>query len=75
MLSFKVSTVGSSCGIILNQAEMARLGVKKGDTLYLTEGPDGAWRISTCNPEFARRMQLAEEIMADDREVLRALAK
>ena len=75
MLSFKVTTVGSSCGIILNRAEMARLGVKKGDTLYLTEAPDGAWRISPCNPEFARRMHLAEEIMSDDREVLRALAK
>ena len=75
MLSFKVTTVGSSCGIILTKTAMARLRVKKGDTLYLTEAPDGGWRITPCNPEFARQMQLAEEIMNGDREVLRTLAK
>ena len=75
MLSFKVTTVGSSSGIILTKAAMAQLRVKKGDTLYLTGAPDGAWRITPYNPEFARQMKLAEEIMHDDREMLRALAK
>ena len=75
MLSFKVTTVGSSSGIILTKAAMARLRVKKGDTLYLTEAPDGACRITPYNPDFERQMKLAEEIMHDDREVLRALAK
>lgn len=75
MLSFKVTTVGSSSGIILTKTAMARLRVKKGDTLYLTEAPDGACRITPYNPEFERQMKLAEEIMHDDREVLRALAK
>ena len=75
MLYFKVTTVGTSSGIILTKAAMARLRVKKGDTLYLTETPDGAWRITPCNPEFARQMKMADEIMHDDREVLRALAK
>lgn len=54
---------------------MARLRAKKGDTLYLTEAPDGGWRFTPCNPEFARQMQLAEEIMNGDREVLRTLVK
>ena len=53
MFSVKVTTVGSSSGIILTKAAMARLGVKKGDTLYLTEAPDGAWRLTPYNPEFA----------------------
>ena len=75
MLSFKVTTVGSSSGIILTKAVMAQLRVKKGDTLFLTEAPDGACRITPYNPDFARQMKLAEEIMHDDREVLRALAK
>ena len=75
MLSFKVTTVGSSSGIILTKAEMAQLRVKKGDTLYMTEAPDGAWRITPYNPEFARQMKLAQEIMHDDREALWALAK
>ena len=75
MLAFKVTTVGSSSGIILTKAAMARLRVKKGDTLYLTEAPDGAWRITPYNPQFARQTKLAVEIMHDDREALRTLAK
>ena len=75
MLSFKVTTVGASSGVILTKAALAQLKVKKGDTLYLTEAPDGAYRITPYDPEFARQMELAEAIMHDDREVLRALAK
>ena len=74
MFSIKITTVGSSSGIILTKAAMARLRVKKGDTLYLTEAPDGTWRMTPYDPEFARQMTLAEEIMHDDRGVLRALA-
>lgn len=46
MLSFKVTTVGSSSGVILTKEAMARLRVKKGDTLYLTEAPDGGYRLT-----------------------------
>ncbi len=75
MLSFKVTTVGSSAGLILTKEAMAYLKVQKGDTLYLTEAPDGSYRLTPYNPEFERQMSLAEEIMHEDREVLRALAK
>jgi putative addiction module antidote len=75
MLSCKITTVGASAGIILTKEAMARLKVKKGDTLYLTEAPDGSYRLTPYDPEFASQMALAEEIMHDDREVLRALAK
>ncbi|HZD78324.1 MAG TPA: AbrB/MazE/SpoVT family DNA-binding domain-containing protein [Acidobacteriaceae bacterium] len=75
MLTVKVTTVGSSSGIILNREVMTRLGVQKGDVLYLTEAPDGGYRITPYNPEFERQMKIAEEIMHDRREVFRALAK
>ncbi len=75
MLSFKITTVGSSSGIILTKEVMSRLKVKKGDILYLTEAPDGGFRLTPYDPEFSRQMALSEEIMHDDREVLRALAK
>lgn len=75
MLSFKITTVGASSGVILTREVMAKLKVKKGDTLYLTEAPDGGYRLTPYNPDFARQLALAEEIMHDDREVLRALAK
>jgi putative addiction module antidote len=75
MFSFRITTVGSSAGIILSKEAMARLKVKKGDTLYLTESPDGGFRLTPYDPEFERQMSLAEDIMHEDREVLRQLAK
>lgn len=75
MLTFKVTTVGASAGFILTKEAMARLKVQKGDTVYLTEAPEGGYRITPYNPEFERQMKLAEEIMHDDRDILRALAK
>lgn len=75
MLALKVTNVGSSSGVILTKEAMARLRVKKGDTLFLTEAADGGYRLTPYDPEFARQMALGEEIMHDDREVLRTLAK
>lgn len=75
MLKLKVITVGASEGVILNQEAKLRLNVQKGDTLYLTEAPDGALRITPYDPDFARQMALAESIMHDDRKILRVLAQ
>lgn len=75
MLTFKVTTVGASAGFILTKEAMARLKVQKGDTVYLTEAPDGGYRLTPYNPDFERQMSLAEQLMHDDREILRALAK
>ena len=75
MLTFKVTTVGSSAGVILTKEALAHLKLQKGDTVYLTEAPDGGYRLTPYNPDFARQMTLAEAIMHDDRDILRALAK
>jgi hypothetical protein len=48
--------------------------LKRDDTLYLTEASD-RYRLTPCDPDFARQMELAEEIMQQDRDLLRALAK
>ena len=75
MLTLKVTTIGSSAGVILPKEAMAHLKVRKGDTLYLTEAPDGSYRLTPYDPDFERQTSLAEEIMHADREILRALAK
>jgi putative addiction module antidote len=75
MFAFKITTVGGSAGVILTKEAMARLKVKKGDTLFLTETPDGGFRLTPYSPDFERQMRLAQDIMHDDREVLRQLAK
>lgn len=75
MLALKVTAVGASEGLVLNKEARRILNVKKGDTLYLTEAPDGAMRITPYSPEFERQMTLAETIIHEDREILRVLAK
>jgi putative addiction module antidote len=74
MLALTVITVGSSAGVILPKEALDRLKVQHGDTLYLTESPDGSYRITPHDPEFARQMGMAEQIMDEDRDILRALA-
>jgi putative addiction module antidote len=75
MMRFKVTTVGASAGFILTKEAMARMKIQKGDSVYLTEAPDGGYRLTPFNPEFERQMSLAEDIMHEDRDILRALSK
>jgi len=70
----KVTRIGNSAGIILPKELLARLRVGPGDSLYITESPDGI-RLTATNPDFAAKMELAEQIMREDRDILRVLAK
>ena len=74
MVKLKVTTVGSSAGVVLPKEVMARLRVEKGDTIFLTESPDG-FRVTSYDPEFERQMSAAERVMRKRRNVLRELAK
>jgi putative addiction module antidote len=73
-MQLKVSKIGNSAGIVLPKELLARLRVELGDTVYVTESPDGI-RITASNPDFAAKMELAESIMREDRDILRVLAK
>ncbi len=70
----KVTRIGNSAGIVLPKEVLARLRVGPGDALYLSESPDGV-RLTATDPEFAAKMDAAEEIMREDRDILRELAK
>ena len=75
MVELKVTTVGSSAGVVLPKEALARLNVAKGDKLYMTEAPDGSFRISAYDPDFAEQLEAVERVMREDKEILRALAK
>ena len=74
MTEIKITTVGSSAGIVLSKEMLARLRVEKGDILYAVETPNGI-ELTPYNPEFAIQMEQAETIMREDRDVLRKLAE
>lgn len=70
----KVTTVGSSAGIVLPKEILAKLRVEKGDTVYLTESPDGI-RISPYDACLARKLAAFETVMRENRDVLKKLAE
>jgi putative addiction module antidote len=73
-MSLKVKKIGNSAGLVLPKELLARLRVGPGDIVYVTEAPDGI-RLTAANPDFAAKMELAEAIMREDRDVLRVLAQ
>ena len=75
MYSLKIRAVGSSSGVVLPKELLAELGVKQGERLHLTRAPDGSFRVTPFDERFERQMGVAEEIMAEDRDILRVLAK
>jgi putative addiction module antidote len=74
VLKTKVTTLGSSTGIVLPKEALARLKVEKGDTLNLVETPEG-YNLVAHDPEFEEQMRVFERGMRRYRNALRKLAK
>lgn len=72
MTTLKLTTIGNSTGIILPKEVLHRLRVNRGDTLALLETPEG-FLLTPYNPETAAQMEVAEQVMREDRDVLRKL--
>lgn len=74
MITLKTRSVGNSTGVTFPKEVLDRLKIQSGDTLYLTESPDG-YRLTPYNPEFERQMKVAESVMRRYRDALHELAK
>ena len=75
MVRLKITSIGSSAGLILPKEAMKMLNAEKGDSLFLTQGQDGSCRLTAYDPEFERQAAVAKRVMREDRDILRALAK
>jgi putative addiction module antidote len=71
----KLIKVGNSTGIVIPKDVLVRLRAKQGDEVHFVEKPNGEFTIGIYDPAFAEAMALAEEIMHEDRDILRVLAK
>ena len=74
MSALKLTQIGNSVGVILPKEVLARLKLGKGDTVYLTENPDGV-TLTPNDPTFEEQINVARTIMKKRRNVLRELAK
>ena len=74
MIRLKVTTVGNSTGLVLPKEILQRLRIEKGDVLYVLETPNGI-ELTPYDPEFGAQIEAAEQVMRDDRDVLKKLAR
>lgn len=59
---------------MLPKEVLSRLNVEEGDTLCLTDAPDGSVRLAPSSTEFTRQMEAAQGIVKRYRNTLRELA-
>lgn len=70
----KVTTVGSSAGIVLPKEVMERMHLAKGDMLYLSETPDGL-QLTPYRADFAEAIDAGRGVMRRYRNALKKLAE
>lgn len=76
ILELKLRKVGNSIGVVLPKEALARLNVEDGDSIVLTDAPDGGFRVTPAQAtDFAAQMTAAESIIKRYRNTFRELAK
>ena len=73
-LELKLRKIGNSVGVILPKEALSHLKIEEGETVSLTETPDG-YRLSQSQSDFAKTMAVMESLSKRYRNTLRELAK
>ncbi len=73
-IAVKITQIGNSVGIVLPKEILAELNVQKGDSLHLVKSSEG-FTMTAYEPDFAAKMDMLEEVMRENRDVLRRLAE
>ena len=73
-MKLKLRSIGTSTGVILPKQFLDRLKLKKNDTLFASETPEG-YLLTPYDPEVEEQVKLGLEFMAKYRDTFRALAK
>ncbi len=70
----KIIAIGNSVGIILPRETLARLNLKKGDTVYLNEKLN-SFEVTPYDEEFASKMEIADSVVRRYRDAFKKLAE
>jgi putative addiction module antidote len=73
-MQLKIRKIGNSLGATFPKEVLDKLQVAEGDTVYVTETPDGV-QLTAYDPEFESVMEAADEVTRRYRNALRELAK
>lgn len=75
MAVLKLTSIGTSLGVVIPKDMLARMNVRKGDTLHVIETADGGYRLLPYDPDFAKKLETADDIISRYRDTLGVLAK
>lgn len=73
-MQLEIKKIGNSTGVILPKELLARLRLEQGDTITITETPDG-FMATRGDPLFGRAMEIARKAMKKYHNTLTELAK
>lgn len=73
-MKLKIRKIGNSLGATFPKEVLDKLQVTEGDTLYVTETPDGV-QLTAYDPDFEIVMEAADDITHRYRNALKELAK
>jgi putative addiction module antidote len=73
-MKLKLVAIGNSTGVIFPKELLEKLRVRKGDMLHVLETPDGI-KLTALDDTFATQMDVAEDVMSEDRDILNKLAQ
>jgi putative addiction module antidote len=74
-MKIEIKRIGNSAGLILPKELLAKLQLKQGDWLFVTELAEGGFKLAPHDPNFERGMEIARKAMGTYRNALRELAK
>jgi putative addiction module antidote len=74
MHALKLTQIGNSVGVVLPKDVLARLKLEKGDTVFITEMPDG-YHLTPYDPSLAEQLEIGREFMREFRDTFHELAK
>ena len=74
-MKLELKRIGNSTGLILPKELLARLGLKQGDEVFVTETPEKSLVVSVYDPASAEVMAIGRDVFREYRETMKALAK
>ncbi len=74
MHTLKLTQIGNSVGVILPREALARLKLGKGESVFLTETPEG-YALTPYDPTLDEEIQAGREFMREFRDTFHQLAK
>ncbi len=74
MHMLKLTQIGNSVGVVLPKEALARLNLGKGESVFLTETPDG-YTLTPYDPALEEEIAAGRAFMRDFKDTFHQLAK